>query len=334
MRRKYISLLLIMGIVLILSLVGCKSKKIDENTENGIEEVNDESSTPIEEDKEKIINDFRNIVKSDNEPYTIVKFIDENIEKVEKEEAVEMIRDLEEVQEEYLTKYTDQLFMEDYQMELLRVSQVTESREEDENDIQHMLFFDTTKTDQINNGNLKELIDKIIKGKYKLINMEGAFYPIIDYEELKAYNKYFSDEMKDYLDIKSMDSNMPTILDAEFLISFDELSERLITVENYIVKYPEGLKYEEVLRLYGAYLRLYLEGSDNTPIYDFETNKIRDDVLSSYKKTGNIKDTVTSKIVNKYINIIEENQNLIDNQVFSKITELHNEAIGILEESK
>ena len=87
MRRKYISLLLIMGIVLILSLVGCKSKKIDENTENGIEEVNDESSTPIEEDKEKIINDFRNIVKSDNEPYTIVKFIDENIEKVEKEEA-------------------------------------------------------------------------------------------------------------------------------------------------------------------------------------------------------------------------------------------------------
>ena len=231
------------------------------------------------------------------------------------------------------TKYTDPPFIEYHQMSYY-VSQVTESREEDENDIQHMLFFDTTKTDQINNGNLKELIDKIIKGKYKLINMEGAFYPIIDYEELKAYNKYFSDEMKDYLDIKSMDSNMPTILDAEFLISFDELSERLITVENYIVKYPEGLKYEEVLRLYGAYLRLYLEGSDNTPIYDFETNKIRDDVLSSYKKTGNIKDTVTSKIVNKYINIIEENQNLIDNQVFSKITELHNEAIGILEESK
>ncbi len=335
MRKKYIALFFIVGIILLVSLAGCKSKKPEESNEKPVGKVDEESATIVEDNKEKIMQDFRNMVKSGNEPMILVKFIDENVGKVQQEDVVEMVRDLEEVQERYLEKYTDQLFMEDYQVELISLSDINESNKQQDKDETHdSLFFDDSKIKEIKNGNLKELMEKIIKGKYKLINMEGSFYPIVDYEALKAYNKYLSDEMKDYIDIKSMDSNVPTILDAELLISFDELGERLIRTENHIIKYPEGIKYEELLRLYGVYLRFYLEGSDNTPIYDEETKLIKDEVLSNYKKTANIKNTVTSEIVSKYIDIIKDNENIIDNNVFSNITQLYNDAIGTLEEHK
>jgi hypothetical protein len=321
MRKKSIVLFLFIGVLLIISLVGCKGKKIEKKEEISIAKV-EEPTNLIEDDKEKIIQDFRNIVKSNNEPVVLIKFIDENIDKMQ-EYAIEMIQELEKVQEKYLEKYTDQLFMEDYQTELISLSQSSNN-----------MFFDETKIENIKNANLKELMNKIIKGKYKLINMEGAFYPIIDYNGLKTYNKYLSDEINDYIEIKSMDSNTPTVMDGGLLISFDELAERLIKVENHIVKYPEGIKYEELLRLYGVYLRFYLEGVDNTPIYDYETKKIRDDVFSNYKKVAAMKNTVTSKTISKYIDIIKENKNIIDNNVFSSITELYNDAIGTLEQYK
>ena len=66
------------------------------------------------------------------------------------------------------------------------------------------------------------------------------------------------------------------------------MAERLIKTENYILKYPNSIKYEEILRLYGVYLKLYLEGSSNTPIYDYETKEIKEEVLSSYKKVRNM----------------------------------------------
>ncbi|MCF6460250.1 hypothetical protein [Clostridium sp. Cult3] len=334
MRKKTKIFSIIVIAVLLLTLSGCSSKKIETDKDKVADKVEEEAANVVESKNDSIMKDFRNMVENNNEPMNLIKYIDENIEKVSPEERVEMIEKLEAVQEQYIEKYTDQLFMEDYQAELLSLSGIYQLKPEKEEEIGKYLFFDQSKVEEIKNGNLKELLDKIIQGKYKLINMEGAFYPIIDYEALKVYDKYVSNEMKDYIHIKAMDSNLPTIIDAAFMISFDELGERLITVEKHIIKYPEGIKYEELLRLYGLYLRFYLEGSDNTPIYDYDTNMIKDEVLSSYKKLAKSKDTVTSNIVSKYIDIIEENQFVIDENVFSQITTLHNEAIATLEEHK
>ena len=275
MAKKTIILLFAI-VVLLVSLTGCKLEKVKAGEEKFTNEMDEKVGTVVKDDEEKIMRDFNNIVKSDNEPFVIVKFIDENIQKVTKEDAIEMIKNLEEIQEQYLEEYGEQLFMEDYQGELIGLSKGQESQ----------LFFNEIKTEEIKNANLKELMDKILKGKYKLINMEGAFYPIIDYETLKIYNDYLSDEMKGYIDIKSIDSNNPTVLDASLVISFDELAQRLIKVENYIKEYPDGIRYEEILRLFGVYLRFYLEGVDNTPIYDYETKEIKNEVLKSYKKTA------------------------------------------------
>lgn len=329
MKGKSIILILIIATILLVSLAGCNPNKLEGDKGKPTGKAEEEIVKPVKDTKEEIMKDFGNIVESNNEPIALVRFIDENINKVEKDDATEMIKKLETIQLQYMEKYTDQMFIEDYQRELLSLWETNQKVE-----TLDYLFFDMDKIEEIKNDNLKELMEKLIGGKYKLINMEGAFYPIIDYEAVKTYEKYLSPEMKSYLDIKSMDSNMPTILDAGFLISFDELAERLVKVEEHIKRYSEGLNYEELLRLYGAYLRLYLEGADNTLIYDYETKVIRDEVLSSYEKTAKIPDSITGDVVNKYKDIINENDNIIGDNVLSKITEIHNEAIARLEGNK
>jgi len=330
MNKKSIAFMLIVSILLLTLLAACGGEGVDKGNGELVDKVEPKPEVSIEKDEEKIMKDFKTMVKSDNEPFVLVKFIDENIDKVKIENATEMIKELEEVQEGYIERYTEKLFMEEHQMELLTLSEVQHS----EAKIEDYLFFDNSKIEEIKNGNLKELVNNIMEGKYKLINMEGAFYPIIDYEALKIYNDNISDEMKEYIDLKSMDSSMPTILDAGLVISFDQLAERLVKTENYILKYPNSIKYEEILRLYGVYLKFYLEGSSNTPIYDYESKEIKDEVLSSYKKVRNMDETVTSKVVSKYIDIIGENQNIIDENVLSRVTEVHSEAIATLEDQK
>ncbi len=312
--------ILILALSFILLLAGC-SIDAKQNDKTIYEALEKEVYKSDDQNIDKLIKDYKEIAKSDNEPYTLVKFIDENIENVNEKEAVAMILILEEVQKEYTQRYTDQLFVDNYQSELLSLSS-------------DKLFFDETKIEEIKNADLKELVKRILDGKYKLINLEGAFYPVIDYEGLKAYNDYLPDEIRDYLEIKSQSSNKPVIIDGEITISHEELGQRLIEAEKYISQYPNSIKIQDVLRCYGECLKLYLEGSANSPIYDNTTGKIKEEVISSYIKLSSNKDLITSKIISKYIEIIQKNQNIIDDNVLSHVPEIYSNAIASLENMK
>ncbi|HHV45420.1 MAG TPA: hypothetical protein GXX53_00720 [Tissierellia bacterium] len=321
MRKKILKAISLMGIFLILFIVGCDNYLLEKNDKEIYEALESTLTSSNTEESDGLLYEFKSIVDSNNEPYVLVQFIDENIKNATEEEAAVMILILEEVQKEYIQEYTDEIFMEDNQMELLRLSGTE-------------LFFDEANIGQIENVKLKDIVERIFKGKYKLINMEGGFYPGIDYEKLKEYNRYLSDEIRGYIEIKALNSNKPAVLDAEITISFDELGERLIQTEKYIQKYPQGVKFEEVLRIYGDYLRLYLEGSDNSPIYEYETREIKKDILKSYKNMKGNNKLITAKIISKYIDIIEYNKNIIDENVLSRVPKLLSEAVATLESIK
>ena len=321
MRKKILKAISLMGIFLILFIVGCDNYLLEKNDKEIYEALESTLTSSNTEESDGLLYEFKSIVDSNNEPYVLVQFIDENIKNATEEEAAVMILILEEVQKEYIQEYTDEIFMEDNQMELLRLSGTE-------------LFFDEANIGQIENVKLKDIVESIFKGKYKLINMEGGFYPGIDYEKLKEYNRYLSDEIRGYIEIKALNSNKPAVLDAEITISFDELGERLIQTEKYIQKYPQGVKFEEVLRIYGDYLRLYLEGSDNSPIYEYETREIKKDILKSYKNMKGNNKLITAKIISKYIDIIEYNKNIIDENVLSRVPKLLSEAVATLESIK
>lgn len=309
-----------MSMILVLSLAGYKKKNPEkaDPSKNPTEAVNNSSDT--EKDKAAIMKEFDSALKT-NDLSKIVKFVDDNIEGLSQIEGDRMVLDLETALEESLNAIMDNIFEIDSNGELMSIAGTE-------------LFFPEDKVKDIKNDELKKQITQLLENKYKLINLEGNFYPITDYEKLKKYNNYVSNEVKEYIEIKAMDSNTPVVIDAGLQISYDDLASRIVKTENYIQQYSGVKRYEEVLRLYRGKLALYLDGVDNTPISDNTTNKIHNDILESYKKTANIKDSVTAHIVNKYINVIEENDLIINKAVQDEVVSLVNEAISILEVTK
>lgn len=321
MKRSVLTPIFVIITVLIIVLSGCKKKA--PQTQEPVKEMDEPTEEVVGEevDKEEVMKDFNNLVESKNEPDKIVTFMDKEIGKLSDIEGDQMVSKLERSLERSLESVTDKIINLDPEGELIEIGGSE-------------LFFPEDKVKDIKNDELRKEIEKALNSKYKLINLEGAFYPIIDYEKLQGYNDNISPELKDYLAIKAMDSKMPVAIDAGLYISFDELSQRILKTEEYLQKYSGGQRHEEMLESYKQKLEIYLLGLPNTDVSDYETGKIKEDVLESYKDTANTKDKVTAHIVRKYLKSIEENEYIIDESITENIVALVSESISLLGETK
>ncbi len=320
MKKRINIFIILIVLVLVATLSGCKKKDLEttdpvNGSTNGMEDSGDKEKT-----REQIMSEFDNIlVKGKLEE--VIEFIDENITKLSQIEGDKMVSELEGILYKSLDATTDKILQGDTNGELMRIAGTE-------------LFFPEDKIKDIQDEKFREEITKIINSKYKLINLEESYYPIPDYEKMKQYNSYISDEIKEYIEIKAIDSNEPVAVDAGLRITYDDLASRIVKIEKYIEKYSGGQKYEEMLGNYKNKLAIYLGGLDNTPIADYQTKKIFDDVLESYKKTSNIKDSSTAFVVKKYISAIEENDLVVNKAVEDKVVSIVNEALALLEVSK
>ena len=166
---------------------------------------------------------------------------------------------------------------------------------------------------------------------YKLVNLEGSFYPIVDYARLQEYNNYVTDEWKEYIAVRAMDSNVPPFVDGALVISYDDLANRLLKTENYLNKYLDSSRQDVMLDSYHNKINIYLKGVDNTPIADHASKIIYDDVLDSYVNTSHNEGYLTADILRRYVNVIEENDKIIDDKVLQLGDKLIAEAIQIKE---
>lgn len=319
MKRLYIPLILL-TLVLVLVLSGC-NKKDDGNTPVVTPPVQNPTKDVGEVDGDSFMEELTNIIESNNEPDKIIAFIDVNLDKLAELDGDIMIDGLEKQLEKHLENTTDMIFDLDKENELLAIG--NESFE-----------FPEDKVSQIKNKELKAEVEKAYNNMYKLVNIEGQLYPIIDYSKLQKYNDYLTDEWKDYLNIMAMDSKSVPLVDGALRISFDELSNRLLVTENYLNSYVDGQRQKEVLALYENKIGVYLKGVPNTPIADFDSKIISPEVLASYEKTANVENYMTSHIVFKYLEFIKGNQNIIDEKVLEEADILIKEVMEVLTEFK
>lgn len=304
MKGKLLMLLLI--VVFALFLAACTQ---DPPAESGEAEVNQE----VEQDENTVMNDFRDLTDANN-PLEIKEFIDENIENVSQEEAGEMVSALERSLINNLAAQADRIFTLDEENELMEIGSVD-------------FFFDEEKIDEIENDELREEVELTFDSGYKLINVEGNYNPIVDYAKLQKYNDYVSQEWIDYLEVRAMDSEAPPFVDAALMLDYDELAERVLKTEEYLVNYTNGSRYDEMLDIYDNKLTIYLTGIPNTQIYDYDTNEIYNSAYNSFVKTSEIEGSTTADITSRYIEAIDENNRIIDSDILSKGEELAQEAV-------
>ena len=303
--------------ILILSLAGCKAKKPVSTDDINSGVVIDKPEKTVEIDPTKILQEFRNLTNKKN-LNDVVKFVNENISKVDTIQADSMVYELEDLMSQLLDT---ELIKDEDSLELHSI-ETSDS------------FFPEDKIKDIKNEDLKKSIEQIYNNNYKLISLEGNYNKIIDYEKLENYTKHTSDEVKDYIKIKAMDSNKPVAKDGALTISYNDLADRLIKTEKYIMQYYGSKRHEELLKDYKNKIIIYLSGLPNTPIADLTSNKVHDDLIDSYRKTSKIKESSTAFVVNKYLSSIEDNNLIINKTIGNSVISLVNESLLLLEISK
>ena len=320
MKKKLLIPMLILALVFVVILNGCKKEEPVVNPAP-IPPPSNVDVVEVEEDEKALIMEEFTEIAEGNDPLLIKEYVDGNIGKLSQVEGNLMIDSLERSLLDNLDEVTARLISLDDDGELMDIAS-------DE------FFFPMDKISEIANEDLKREVVTTFDTMYKLVNLEGNFYPVVDYARLQEYNNNVTDEWKEYLAVKAMDSENPPLADGALRISFDDLANRIIKTENYLNKYIDSLRQAEMIDSYHNKITVYLKGVDNTPIADRSTKMIYSDLLDSYVNTSHNEGYITANILYRYVEAIEQNDNIIDDQILQLADELISEAVEILTEFK
>lgn len=228
----------------------------------------------------------------------LTSFIDANISKVDTHTADSLFAILEQFYDQHLPALNENF------AKILTQSHTVEKL----NELEYP--FDVNKIK--NDDTLKQWLLNQTEGKLSLDQKEGDYYWRVDYTALnQAYAPKLSDEIKSYLSIQAAESKQNFFRDGSIKVTRDELGDRLLNAEGYLVKYPSGQKKTVVQALYLDYLKAYIYGYRYDAI-DENTMKLLPTVKQSYAQLVNKQpDSKTAQIVKEYLVIINENKDVI-----------------------
>ncbi|WP_432402164.1 hypothetical protein [Wukongibacter sp. M2B1] len=291
---------IIMGIVLSCTLAvstGC-SEKASQNylssSEHIKQEINDDSTTNQDDKQENgIMDEFNTIIERDARLDEIISFVNKNISFLSKENGSIMVNKLEELQKKNLKKLENKFYGSDTL----------------QNKMYKIYSSDLgIKIENVDDNELKALLQETMDNGYKVESAEGMFFPIIDYEFYKKYSSYITPDIKDYIHIMEIESNEAPAKDAALVIEWGEVLKRALRQEKFINGYPDSGKINDVKELYKKYIRFTLFGLNNTPLFSYDSKVMVEDARGIYNKA--IESNEGSKLIitlKDFIEILEKN---------------------------
>lgn len=304
-----------LGILLIVTLItvmGCSSNKADTDTPttspgkadtdhrtDSTETVKTPSQT--EEEQKKVMEDFNNLINNnENNLKEVITFIDKNISSTSPEDASIMLMKLEELQikyrltleEEYVNENTQLLF---YTIDLDGVDYNNPEKLQDE---------------------LSEMVKKTRDSGYKIEQAEGFYYPVIDYSIYAKYTANVNPDIKAYFGIMETESDQVYAKDAALRIDWSEVIQRGLITEDFLKKYPNFSKYDDIKNLYNRYVSAFMYGLNNTPLFDYETNKINEEAKTTYEEAiKNNKDSDFIYLLKGFMEVLSKNNYKLTDEV-------------------
>jgi hypothetical protein len=274
MKRK-LSIVLIL-IIMMSTFIGC------EKTVSKVEGVKDK----------EVLMQMDVMQEQNNKPKEIFGYLNQNIKEMNKKAASEAVGILISILEEYETIYNEQLFTGTTPDLMYKYFE---------------LAFDYNKIESVKESDLKALLYDITLGGFKIVDTEGTFMVIVDYDALKTFNEYLEDELKYYIDIMAMIYNDPAAIDASTMVSPLELEKRIIQMENYIMDFDNQQRKEMILSLYLGYTMVYMSGTENAPTFDYDTGAMNPDMFKTFETAAvTYKETIFGRVMNKYVEVLKQ----------------------------
>jgi len=154
----------------------------------------------------------------------------------------------------------------------------------------------------------KDYVELLKNNGLKIGTAEGTFFIVKDASFIfKKINDIVSPVMKEYLDQKQKESKEGYASDGGLSINPKDIAERIVFWENFVKKNPDFVFTKEQKDSI-TYMTLdLLSGMDNTPVFDYETNKLTDSFKEGYKFViEKHSDTDLGKIIKEYYAILEK----------------------------
>jgi hypothetical protein len=137
------------------------------------------------------------------------------------------------------------------------------------------------------------------------------------------FMEYLTPSTKEYYKQFLKETNQSFSEDAGLLISPKDVADRLIFWDKFLAANPEHFFAADAKNRYNSYLYALLIGMDNTPAFDQEDHKLRQEFSEAYVYVSkNFPGTKTAKIINEYLNVLAENRNTENEKVTKFIQEV------------
>jgi hypothetical protein len=252
--------------------------------------------------QEELMNQYQVLINENKPARELTGFIESNKASLSKENFDKAVLELIDVQQTRLKDYEDKMFSNEINIPLNRYK-----------------YDDLVQLRDIKEDSIKNLLQDAFSNGYKLASSEGMYYLEIDYGKmLNDFGGYTSNETAGYLEIMADEYNKHTAEDAAIVISLDELAGRIVKTEKYIDSYPGFAKIQQVKQFHNNYLKAYLLGLNNTPLFDYQTKKAKDKFLNSYENT------IASQKATKLASILEEYLVLLKKSDYTRSEEIMN----------
>ena len=254
------------------------------------------------DDNEAIMAEFIELTSDENVKIAdVIDFIQKNVDTVSKENASTMLLNLEELQIAYRTVLEEKYFSQEIQAGFIE-----------------MLLdgIDYTNPENIEDEGQKSLVQETRSHGFTIDQAEGTVFPIIDYTIYEDFRTYATEDIADYFHIMAIESAKPFAKDAALMIEWDKVIDRLLQAESFITKFDSSSKAEEIASLYRRYERIALLGLDNTPLFDYDGNTMKEEAKEAYEKAiATSEGSAFLEELKNYMDVIAENDYKLTKEV-------------------
>ncbi len=222
-----------------------------------------------------------------------VRFLSDNFERIETTEIKELLLEDHILSLEIMKGYyLDLIRLNGYEMILIELS----------SPIQLESF--QSISDEIVKSQLIEIYDLgfVILAKGEHIDIE------IDYERLMNLSRSLEGSVRDFIELKYYEKAINDRLASGSAVNIDEFVAKIIEVENHLDRWPNSPFSQQINELYKKELMLYYMGNTYYQVFDYTTNRLKEQQLDLMKKHMLLyKDSGFANIGIKYLLELESN---------------------------
>lgn len=309
---KKCKLLLILSLVLMLGACGNNTSEVvvidkdakmdvsnhEEVKENDGFEYMEVVSEKSQEEQSNVMKEFDGLLNENPSSLVFSQFVDKNIQGLSKKNGTKMVLALEANLKENIEKvYSD---LPNYEQKL--------------DDYDYKEIF--KNIDKVKDEELKKFLQEFKNSNYIFGMNEGMYQVYIDYGSLVKYSPYLTEDISEYFKFKSLNSDEYYSEDGGLAISYEEVRQRLAIGDQFLLKYGDSKRKREAAIEYVNYLSFYLYGDNNVPAFDYDTNKLKDKILGSYRKIDlNHENSQLSKTFKSYMPLLEKNNYMLTDEI-------------------